>query len=104
RPLHRAKAGRSCPCRDKALWYYARMMRTTITLPDDLAAVVAREAQRRRTSLSQVVREALIAHLAVGGEEHRKLPFARLGRSGQRHTARDIETILEKEWAGARRR
>ncbi len=38
-------------------------MRTTITLPDDLAQEVKREAQRRRVSIATVAREALREHL-----------------------------------------
>jgi predicted transcriptional regulator len=39
------------------------MKRTTISLPDDLAAALGREAARRRTSVSQVAREAIEARL-----------------------------------------
>lgn len=43
------------------------MKRTTITLPDELAAAVEREAHRRRVSLFAVVREALVAHVGFAG-------------------------------------
>src|SRR3989304_2207201 len=39
------------------------MKRTTITLPDELATAVAREAHRRRLSVSQIARGALAAPL-----------------------------------------
>lgn len=71
------------------------MRRTTISLPDDLAAAVEREARREGTSVSQVAREALEARL---GRRERRLPFAALGRSGHRNTARDFEEILDAEW------
>jgi Arc/MetJ-type ribon-helix-helix transcriptional regulator len=80
------------------------MKRTTITLPDELAVAVEREAHRRRTSVSQVTREALTAHLGVDTSTPRQLPFAALGASGTYTTARDIEEILADEWANDRRR
>jgi hypothetical protein len=38
---------------------YARMKRSTITLTDELAGALEREARRRRLSVSQITREAL---------------------------------------------
>jgi Arc/MetJ-type ribon-helix-helix transcriptional regulator len=80
------------------------MKRTTVTLPDELAGALEREARRRRLSVSQVTREALAAHLGLADEEQRKLPFAALGASGHHTTARDLEEILAAEWTRARRR
>ena len=80
------------------------MTRTTISLPDELAAIVAREARRRDSSVSDIVRRALSAFLRLGASSPRKLPFVALGRSGRRHTARDAEQILAKEWGSAGRR
>jgi hypothetical protein len=74
------------------------MKRTTISLPDDLAAVVARVADRRGTSVSQLTREALEEHLGLTATAPRALPFASLGGSGVRTTARDVEEILAREW------
>jgi Arc/MetJ-type ribon-helix-helix transcriptional regulator len=79
------------------------MMRTTITLPNDLAAALVREARRRDTSVSEVVRTALSESLGLSGGR-RRLPIAGLGRSGHRHTARDAEKILAKEWGKIARR
>jgi len=73
------------------------MKRTTISLPDDLAAIVQREAHRRGRSVSEVVRAALTAHFQLG--QPRRIPFASLGRSGQKTTASDAEEILAAEWA-----
>lgn len=73
------------------------MKRTTISLPEELFAAVEREANRRRTSVSQVTREALEERLGRT-QGARVLPFAGIGRSGHRSTARDIETILADEW------
>jgi hypothetical protein len=80
------------------------MTRTTVTLPDDLAVLLAREARRHDTSVSEVVRRAIAAFLGLSDSERRELPFAALGRSGRRHTARDAEKILKAEWGHARRR
>ena len=79
------------------------MTRTTVSLPDDLATLLSREARRRETSVSAVVRQAVESFLGASGER-RDLPFAALGRSGRRHTARDTEKILAAEWGHARRR
>ena len=79
------------------------MTRTPVSLPDDLATLLAREARRRETSVSDIVRRAVESFLGASGER-RTLPFAALGRSGRRHTARDAEKILTAEWGHARRR
>jgi predicted transcriptional regulator len=73
------------------------MKRTTISLPDDVAVALAREARRKRTSVSGVARAALVAHLGLDAER-RELPFAALGASGESATARNLEDILEAEW------
>ena len=75
------------------------MRRTTISLPDKLAAALDREARRRRVPVSQVAREAIEARLGLMPGIARKLPFAALGRSGHRSTARNLEEILGTEWA-----
>ncbi len=80
------------------------MTRITITLPDDLAGVLSHEARRRGEPVSAVVREALRTLLGGAGSPPRKLPFVGIGRSGRRHTARDIEKILKREWGRARDR
>jgi Arc/MetJ-type ribon-helix-helix transcriptional regulator len=79
------------------------MTRTTVSLPEDLAKLLAREARRRGTSVSSVVRRAVESFLGIAGERT-ELPFAALGRSGRRHTVRDAEKILTAEWGRARRR
>ena len=80
------------------------MFRTTITLPEELATILLREAKRRDRSVSAVVRDALGSFLGLSDTKRRRLPFAALGRSGQRHTARDAEKILAAEWGRAGRR
>lgn len=74
------------------------MKRTTLSLPDDLAQALEREAKRRSTSASAVARDALAEHLHLLPGNARTLPFAALGRSGHRTTARDMEQLLEREW------
>ena len=45
------------------------MKRTTISLPDDLAAALEREARRRHLPVSQVAREAIEAKLGWDDED-----------------------------------
>ncbi|HTP21475.1 MAG TPA: CopG family transcriptional regulator [Solirubrobacteraceae bacterium] len=76
------------------------MRRTTISLPDELAEALAREARRRSLPASAIARDALTMYLGIGGPgEQRELPFAGLGGSGHNTTARDMEDLLEQEWA-----
>ena len=73
------------------------MRRTTISIPDDLALAAELEARSRSTSVSEIAREALAVHLGLAGEAG-PLPFANLGRSGTRHTARRIDELMAKDW------
>ena len=77
------------------------MKRTTITLPDELAACLDREAKRTGNPASQIARRALAAYFGLQETQPRHLPFAALGSSGFSHTARDIEEILSAEWTYA---
>ena len=74
------------------------MKRTTVSLPDDLARALVREAQRRNQSASEITRVALARHLGLVPGEPRDLPFAAVGRSGHRSTAREMEELIAKEW------
>jgi predicted transcriptional regulator len=74
------------------------MKRTSISLPDDLAEALDREARRQRSTVSAVARTALATHLGLVEGKPRKLAFADLGRSGHRTTGRDMEELLEQEW------
>jgi predicted transcriptional regulator len=74
------------------------MKRTTISLPDDLAAALEREARRCRVSISQVAREAIEARLRRAPAGKHRLPFIALGASGYHTTSEDIEEILAAEW------
>lgn len=77
------------------------MKRITISMPDELAAAVEREARRCRKSVSEIAREALESKLGLEDKRPRELPFANLGRSGYTTTARDAEEILQREWGDA---
>jgi predicted transcriptional regulator len=80
------------------------MQRTTVSLPNELAGALAREARRRNTSVSAITRDALRSHLGFSLDEPRSLPFAAVGRSGERHTAREMERLIEQEWDADDRR
>ena len=75
------------------------MRRTTISLPDELATALEREARCRSMPASAIARAALTAYLGIGGpDDLRELPFAALGRSGHSDTAHAMEQLLEQEW------
>lgn len=76
------------------------MKRITVSLPDELAAALAREAARLRVPVSQVAREGLETRLGTVREG--RVPFAAIGRSGHRTTARDVDAILAVEWTAPR--
>lgn len=80
------------------------MKRTTLTLTDDLADALGREARRRSTSASAIAREAIAHHLQMVPGQARKLPFAAIGASGRRTTAREMEDLIAREWNDARDR
>jgi predicted transcriptional regulator len=76
------------------------MRRTTISLPDELADALEREARRRALPASAIARDALSHYLGLGHSgERRELPFAALGRSGHRTTGRNMEELLDQEWS-----
>ena len=71
------------------------MKRITVSLPDDLAARVEREAHRNRTSVSEVVRQSLVTRLGrvtEGGKRH--IPFAGLFASGYSDTSERVDELL----------
>lgn len=79
------------------------MKRITISLPDDVAAALDRQAHRRRLPVSQVVREGIEAQ--VGRQRGpRRIPFAAIGHSGYSDTSVKVDAILEAEWDRARDR
>jgi Arc/MetJ-type ribon-helix-helix transcriptional regulator len=72
------------------------MRRTTITLPERMANALEREARRRQTSASEVVRLALKKHLNLTDPEDgpRKLAFMSLGNSGRNAIGENMEELL----------
>lgn len=74
------------------------MRRTTISLPDDLGLALEREAHRRHTSQSEVVRDALRTRLEMDGKK-RKIGFAAVGRSTDGRTAAEAKQMLRETWA-----
>ncbi len=75
------------------------MRRTTVSLPDDLAAALERESRRRSIPVSAIAREALAVHLGLGRPgEQRDLPFADVGASGPNSTGRTMESLIADEW------
>lgn len=75
------------------------MRRITVSLSDDLAAGLDREARRHGVSVAQLVREGIEARLGRTAAGRRQLTFAALGRSGHHSTARNLEETLREEWA-----
>jgi len=76
------------------------MRRTTVKLPDDLDARLRHEAKRRGTTVSNLTREAIEAHLG-GRRPRRRLLAAGAGASGQSDISDSIEKILAAEVAGS---
>ena len=71
------------------------MKRITISLPEEMAARVEREARRDRTSVSEVVRQSLIARFAPSSETGtRHIPFAGIADSGYTDTAERHDELL----------
>lgn len=70
------------------------MTRITLSLPDDFASALRREARRRHTSVSAVAREALGERLGLRAEGPREVPFAALGRSTDGRSARESDRVL----------
>lgn len=70
------------------------MNRTTLSLPDDLASALKREARRRHTSVSAVAREALADRFGLSGAK-REVPFAGIvSDADPQHAAERMEEEL----------
>lgn len=72
------------------------MKRITISLPDDLAAVLREEAHRRSSSVSATIRSTLFDSLV--GETPRALPFASICDDPALPAGSQIDQALEAEW------
>ncbi len=73
------------------------MKRITVSMPDELSRLLEREAERRSTSVSQIVRVSLTQML--GGEEERTIPWAGLVCEPEMTYGSEIDEALEKDWA-----
>ncbi len=81
----------------------AYVQRTTVKLPDDLDARLRHEAERRGTTISEITREAIEAHL--GGRNassgRRRLRAAGAGASGRTDISERIEEILARDFGSS---
>ena len=75
------------------------MKRATITLPDELAELVDREAVRRQTSFSEVVRQYIVQGLSGSEERPREIPWAGLFHDPDMIPAERLDEELAKHWA-----
>ena len=75
------------------------MKRTTITLPDELAEILTREARRRDTSVSAIVRTLVEEGLELTGESPRPIPWEALFDDPEMVPARRVDEELERHWA-----
>lgn len=76
------------------------MRRTTVKLPDDLDARLRHEAARTGTTIAEVTRAALEAHLHR--TPRRRLGAAAAGRSGRSDVSERIEEIIRAETGSSR--
>ncbi|HEX5138827.1 MAG TPA: CopG family transcriptional regulator [Planctomycetota bacterium] len=72
------------------------MKRTTVKLPDEIDARLRHEAKRRGVPVSEVVREAIEAHVG-----RRRLRSSGAGRSGRSDISEKIGEILRTRAAKA---
>jgi predicted transcriptional regulator len=77
------------------------MRRTTVKLSDELDARLRHEAERRGTTVSELTRQAIEAHLG-GADPRRRFLAAGAGRSGRSDVSERIEEILAAEVAVSR--
>lgn len=76
------------------------MQRITISVTDEIASALAREARRRGMSASAIARDALGTHLHLVIESggRRKLGIVGIGASEGDAHARDLDRTLAQEW------
>ncbi|HEX9671204.1 MAG TPA: CopG family transcriptional regulator [Thermoanaerobaculia bacterium] len=75
------------------------MKRTTVSLPDDVAELVDAEARRRRTSVSEVVRDAIVLGLSGARETPDQIPWAGLFHDPKMVPAERLDEVLKAHWA-----
>ncbi len=75
------------------------MIRLTITLPEDTAELLRREAVRRKSSVSCLAREAIEERFPVPRGEKRVLPFRYLVEGNGEPLSEMVDDILKAQWA-----
>ena len=78
--------------------YDAVVKRTSISLPDELAVTLDREARRRGVSVSEVARAALLTHFEIDADEPRAVPFAAVVNLEEVPGAADLDAALSEDW------
>ena len=92
---------RASPDRQFGMVCWHIVKRTTVKLPEELDARLRHEAERRGTTVSELTREAIEAHLG-GNRGRRRLLAAAAGHSGRSDVSERIEEILAAEAPGLR--
>lgn len=77
------------------------MKRATITLPDDLAEMVDREARRRQTSFSEVVRQFIVQGFSGSAKKPPEIPWAGLFHDPDMVPAERLDEELAEHWSDA---
>lgn len=85
------------------------MHRITVSLPDEVAAAVQREARRSEKSVSAVTRDAICSHLhlVIEPNQVRSFGIVGIGESDPReggNVASRVDEILAEEWTPDRDR
>jgi hypothetical protein len=76
-------------------------MRTTVTLPDDLASLVTLEAKRRKTSFASMIRELIAAGLGRTTKQPREIPWAGMFDDPGMVPGSEIDSALAEKWTHA---
>ncbi|MBI3925923.1 MAG: ribbon-helix-helix protein, CopG family [Armatimonadetes bacterium] len=74
------------------------MKRTTITLPDDLADIVAMEARRQGTSVSGLIQQLVRQSLMGTPERRRQIPWAGIFHDSEMIAGDQVEQALAESW------
>lgn len=77
------------------------MTRTTISLPDDLSALLKDEARRRGTSVSEMARNFISEGLLGSDNKPREIPWIGIVDDPNMVPSDRIEEFLAETWADA---
>ncbi len=75
------------------------MKRTTISLTDELAELAAHEANQRRISVSELIRNLIQESLVGTQKKPREIPWEGLINESAMVPAEEVEATLSKSWA-----